>query len=103
MARWNMPALSEIRTPSYAPSARLQSISSGDGNSAENHFPISPTEPPGMIGSYFPLVSMRPVRLQSKGRRRHAVLTKVCRLKDYIMEIVEIVKKKRQSQTWKRT
>ena len=44
MARWNMPALSEIRTPSYAPSARLQSISSGDGNSAENHFPISPTE-----------------------------------------------------------
>lgn len=39
----------------YAPSALLQSISSGDGNSAENHFPTSPTEPPGMIGSHFPL------------------------------------------------
>jgi hypothetical protein len=102
-----MPALSEIRTPSYAPSARVQSISSGDGNSAENHFPISPRAA-WYDRKLFPLVSMRPVRLQSKGRRRHAVLTKVCRPKDYIMEIVEIVKKRQMtppipSQTWKRT
>jgi hypothetical protein len=33
---------------------RLRSTSSGDENSAENHFSTSSTEPPGKIGSWDP-------------------------------------------------
>ena len=87
MAGWNTPALYDTRTQSYAPSVPLRSISSGDasGNSVKNHFSTSPTKPSGVIPSS--VVNAACKAAQSKGRKLHAVSTKVCRPKDCTMEI----------------